>query len=482
MMLLPVIISGGSGERLWPISRSSFPKPFITMSDGQNLLQKSFLRACGLNGVSEILTITNRDYYYKTQIDYNKARQSTITTSFILEPEGRNTAPAIAIAAQYAMKIYGDDITLLVLPADQLIEDNEAFSNAVENAKEIAEEGYLVTLGIPPSRAETGFGYIEFSEAINALNGTYIVKKFTEKPDIAIAESYLISGSHVWNAGIFCFKANSFIGELEKYAPEVFAVSMQMANGWDSTQIAHGLVELDQELFAKMPNISIDYAVMEKSARVAVCRCDIGWNDVGSWNSISDLLEPDEHGNRLSGDVYTHESNNCLIQSNKRLVAAVGLQDLVIIDTPDALLVADIKHAQQVRHVVNELKVDNHPSAREHTTVFRPWGCYTVLEEGPGFKIKRIEVLPHKSISLQKHECRSEHWVVVSGTAKVQNGEDIFELLTSQSAYIKAGNKHRLSNDKNELLILIEVQCGHYLGEDDIVRFDSINTMATTPD
>lgn len=474
-MLLPVIISGGSGERLWPVSRASFPKPFITLSDGQSLLQKSFLRACGLDGVSEILTITNSDYYYKTQIDYNKVVQSKIITSFILEPEARNTAPAIAIAAQYAVNIYGNDITLLILPADQLIEDQMAFCEAIERAKKLAEKNYLVTLGISPSRAETGFGYIELSETINDVDNTYLVKKFTEKPDMATASSYIASKNHLWNAGILCFKPQAFLDELEKHANDIFTTTTKIANTWNSTLIAHGLVELDRELFAKVPNISIDYAVMEKSSNVAVCTCDMGWNDVGSWNSISDLMEPDNESNRLSGDVYAYETNNCLIQSNKRLIAALGLQNLLVIDTPDALLVANREYAQEIKQMASKLKLDGHPAAKEHKTVFRPWGHYTIIEEGEGFKIKRIEVLPLKSISLQKHEHRSEHWVVISGIAKVQNGDEFSELMPSQSTYIKAGQKHRLSNENDTVLVLIEIQCGHYLGEDDIVRYDYVN-------
>lgn len=481
LMFLPVIMSGGSGERLWPVSRSSFPKPFIAMPDGQSLLQKAFLRAGALPDVSEILTITNCEHYFKTRSEYSTLGSEKIVKSYILEPSPRNTAPAVAVAAHYAAKIYGDDTIMLVLPADQLVSDLDCFVKAVSEAKLLAEQGHLVTFGIKPSRAETGFGYIEIADdRIKDSNNSYIAKRFVEKPDIKTAESYIKDGRHLWNAGIFCFKAGTLLRELGKYSPEVANAVERSISELELTQASHGYVELDSKLFASVPSISIDYAVMEKSDKVAVVACDIGWNDVGSWNAISDLFTPDTSGNCLSGDVYTYNSSNCLIQSSERVVAAVGVRDLVIIDTPDALLVADKEQAQQVKNIVGQLKENNHVASREHTTIFRPWGCYTVLEEGKGFKIKRIEVLPHHALSLQKHEQRSEHWVVISGIASVQNDEQAFELQPSQSTYIQAGHKHRLSNNKDEILVIVEVQCGSYLGEDDIIRFDDVYKRSST--
>jgi len=475
-MFLPVIMSGGSGERLWPVSRSSFPKPFIEMPDGQSLLAKAFLRAQSLDNVQEILTITNCEHYFKTKSEYSSIVNEVIKTSYILEPFPRNTAPAVAIAAHYAAKMYGKDAILLVLPADQLIEKTADFAKAVAEARKLAEQDYLVTFGITPSRAETGFGYIEIpAERIANSENSYLVKRFVEKPDLATAEQYIKDGNHLWNAGIFCFKAGVFLNELEKHSPELSKAVELATSGLDFVQAAHGYAELDSKKFAEVPNISVDYAVMEKSDRVAVCKCDIGWNDVGSWNAIGDLISPDDNGNRLSGEVYTHNSSGCLIQSSSRLVATVGVRDLVIIDTPDALLVADKSKVQEVKNIVGQLKENGHAASKEHTTIFRPWGCYTVLEEGTGFKIKRIEVLPQHSLSLQKHEHRSEHWVVVSGVANVQNDEQIFELLPSQSTYIQAGHKHRLSNNSDEVLVIVEVQCGAYLGEDDITRFDEVS-------
>jgi len=474
-MFLPIIMSGGSGERLWPVSRSSCPKPFIEMADGQSLLAKAFLRAQSLADVQEILTITNCEHYFRTKSEYSSIADALVKNSYIIEPFPRNTAPAVAIAAHYAAKMYGEDAILLVLPADQLIEKTSEFSLAVSEARKLAEQDFLVTFGIAPTRAETGFGYIELpEETIENCPNSYIVKRFVEKPNLSTAEDYVSGGKHLWNAGIFCFKAGVFLSELEKHSPELSAAIELVISGLDWAQAAHGYAELDSDKFAEVSSISVDYAVMEKSDKVAVCKCDIGWNDVGSWNAIGDLISPDDNGNRTTGEVYTHDSNDCFIQASERLVATVGVRDLVIIDTPDALLVADKSKVQEVKNIVGQLKENGHSASKEHTTIFRPWGCYTVLEEGIGFKIKRIEVLPLHSLSLQKHEHRSEHWVVVSGVANVQNDEKIFELLPSQSTYIQAGHKHRLSNNSDKVLIIVEVQCGAYLGEDDIMRFDDV--------
>lgn len=465
-MLLPVIISGGSGERLWPVSRASFPKPFITMPDGQSLIQKAFLRACAQPNITEILTVTNRDHYFKTSSEYSVVNEGKIITSFILEPIGRNTAPAIAMAASYASGIYGNDTILLILPADQLISNIEEFSQAVSHAKSLAEKDHLVTFGITPSRPETSYGYIQCDEE-------HMVKRFVEKPDLATAEQFVSSGKHLWNAGIFCFKAGSFLQELALHSPHLAEpVKQAVPENW--VQAAFNYVELEDDLFAAIPNISVDYAVMEKSNNVAVIACDIGWNDVGSWKAMSDLLDADSNKNKLVGEVYTHNSSNCFIQSSDRTVAAVGIENLIVIDTPDALLVTSHEHAHNVKHIVGQLKECNNATSKEHRTVFRSWGSYTVLQESTGFKIKRIEVLPKHSLSLQMHKHRSEHWVVVSGKATVQNGEDVFELMPSQSTYIQAGNKHRLQNNESEPLVIVEVQCGSYLGEDDITRFDDI--------
>jgi len=463
-MLLPVIISGGSGERLWPVSRAAFPKPFITMPDGESLIQKAFLRAAAQPNVTEILTVTNRDHYFKTRSEYSAVNKNKAITSFILEPMGKNTAPAIAMAASYASAMYGDDTVMLILSADQLINNVEAFTQAISVAKTLAEKNQLVTFGITPNRPETGYGYIECGEG-------HTVKRFVEKPDLETANKYVSGGKHLWNAGIFCFKAGVFLKELAEHSPQV-AQSVRKAVPDNWTQATYNYVELEDDLFAEIPNISVDYAVMEKSKNVAVVACDIGWNDVGSWSAMGDMLESDTNNNKLVGEVYTYNSSNCFIQSSGRTVAAVGVQNLIVIDTPDALLVTNHEQAQNVKHIVGQLKECNNATSKEHSTIFRPWGSYTVLEESAGFKIKRLEVLPSHKLSLQTHKHRSEHWVVVSGKATVQNGEDIFELLPSQSTYIQAGNKHRLQNNESDILVIVEVQCGNYLGEDDITRFD----------
>lgn len=461
---LPVIISGGSGERLWPVSRALFPKPFIRLPDGQSLLQKALLRAVAQSGVREVLTVTNRSHYFKSRSEYDRLRLPDIATSFVLEPVGRNTAPAIAMAALYAATMHGEDTVLLILPADHMIAQMDPFHTAVDAARAFAEQGYLVTFGMQPTRAETGYGYIEVGD-------DHRVRRFVEKPDAATAARYLADGNHLWNAGMFCFTAKTILNELRTHCPQLMdAVAHAAPADWHSAATRY--LELATESFTAIPSISIDYAVMEKSDKVAVVACDIGWNDVGSWDAMSDLIAPDADGNRCVGEVIPYRSANCFVQSNERVVAVVGVKDLMIVDTPDALLVTHRDAVQDVKQIVGRLKEADHTASREHSTVFRPWGSYTVLQESPGFKIKRIEVLPHQKLSLQMHQHRSEHWVVVSGRARVVNGEQTIDLNPSESTYIPAGHKHRLENIGNEPLAIVEVQCGAYLGEDDITRFD----------
>lgn len=391
----------------------------------------------------------------------------SIEGSFLLEPFGRNTAPAIALAAHRVIQQFGSNALLLVLPADHLILDQCAFERAVRDAVNLAEQGYMATFGIVPTNPETGYGYIEQGEA---LATGYRVKRFVEKPDLETAQDLVASGRYFWNSGMFCFKAQVFLDELVTYTPDV-AKSIQIC--WDAidSESSNTALEIPADLFAKVPDISVDYAVMERSDRVAVVPSDFGWSDIGSWNALKDLIEPDADGNRLNGDAVAVDSQNIFVQSN-RLVATVGVSDLMIVDTPDALLVAHPDSAQRVKDVVGELKARNHEAYKLHRTVSRPWGTYTVLEEGPRFKIKRIEVNPAASLSLQMHHHRSEHWVVVSGTARIVNGESETLVQANQSAYIPAGQRHRLENPGVLLCVMIEVQCGDYLSEDDIVRFE----------
>ncbi len=466
MTIIPIILSGGVGARLWPVSRELHPKPFMRLADGQSLLQKAFVRAAALPDVAEILTVTNRDLYFKTEDDYREVNSANVPTSFILEPFGRNTAPAIATAAQVVADMHGPDAILLVLPADHLISKQQEFSDAVASAVALAREGKLVTFGISPSEPETGFGYIE-------ADGHH-VKRFVEKPNLEKAKEYLASGNYLWNAGMFCFRAGSVLEEMQLHQPDVVEAVRRCLAASELAQKQNKTVqiELDPVQFKLVHDISVDYALMERSKHVAVVACDIGWSDIGSWSAISDLVEVDEHGNGVIGEVFVHDSSDCYIQSNERVVSAVGVKNLIIIDTPDALLVVDRSRVQDVKQIVSQLKANSHDAYKVHREVHRPWGTYTVLEEGSRFKIKRIEVKPGASLSLQMHHHRSEHWIVVSGMAKVVNGEKEFLVGTNESTFIPAGHKHRLVNPGVTNLVMIEVQSGEYLGEDDIVRFE----------
>jgi mannose-1-phosphate guanylyltransferase len=464
MRLVPAILCGGAGSRLWPVSRELHPKPFIRLADGQSLLQKAFLRAAALAGVSEILTVTNRELFFKTRDEYREV-DSTHSTGFILEPFGRGTAAAVACAALRVAETHGADAQLLVLPADHLIDDTAAFAAAVSQATALAAKGQLVTFGIKPAHPETGYGYIE-------ADGTRVVR-FVEKPALEKAREYVSSGRFLWNSGMFCFAAGTVIEEMTRHCPEIVKAAREClersraSKGKDFTQ-----VELDGESFALVPDNSIDYALMEKSSRVSVVPCDIGWSDIGSWTAIGALTQADRDGNRVEGESVLHDVHDSYIRSEHRMVGAVGVSNLVIVDTPDALLVADASRAQDVKQLYARLKEQGHEAHKLHRTVHRPWGTYTVLEEGPGFKIKRIEVKPGASLSLQMHQHRSEHWIVVSGTAHVVNGDRELSVATNESTFIPPRNKHRLANPHTVELVIIEVQSGPYLGEDDIVRFD----------
>lgn len=467
MNLIPTILCGGAGSRLWPVSRELHPKPFIRLADGESLLQKAFVRGATLPEVKEVLTVTNRELFFKTQDEYRSINHSTLTTSFILEPFGRNTAAAIAAAALYAASAHGDDAILLVLAADHLIADQDAFANAVAKATTLAQQGKLVTFGIQPDAPETGYGYIE-------VQGNDVLR-FVEKPSLDKAREYVDSGRFLWNSGMFCFQAGAMLKAMVQYCPEILAKTQQCversrkAEGKNSFEL-----ELEASSFALVPDDSIDYAVMEQAAEIAVVPCTIGWSDIGSWNALSEMVSPDTQGNRVNGEALLHDVSNCFIQSSERMIGAVGIDDLIIVDTPDALLVADKARSQEVKYLYKELKAQGHEAHKHHLTVHRPWGTYTVLEEDPSYKIKRIEVKPGASLSLQMHHHRSEHWIVVSGMAKVVNGEKELFVRTNESTYIPAGHKHRLENPGVLDLVMIEVQSGQYLGEDDIVRFEDV--------
>lgn len=442
-----------------------------------------------LADVTETLTITNRELFFKTEDEYREVAaipaSKGLTNRFILEPFGRNTAPAVAAAALQVAATHGEEACLLVLAADHLIADPDAFAIAVAQAMQLAAQGKLVTFGIRPDIPETGYGYIEAdldspfpqAELTRCLGESagFPVLRFVEKPNLQTAQEYLASGRYLWNSGMFCFQAGAMLREMRQHCSAILeATRACMAQSRSAEGKGFSQLELDASLFQQVPDDSIDYAVMEKSRNVAVVPCSIGWSDIGSWTALGDLTPPDGQGNRIEGEVILHDVSNCYIQSNHRIVGAVGVKDLVVIDTPDAVLIADRSRAQEVKHLYARLKTEGHEAHRLHCTVHRPWGTYTVLEEGSHFKIKRIEVKPGARLSLQMHHHRSEHWVVVSGMARVVNGEQELFINTNESTYIPAGHKHRLENTGMLPLVLIEVQSGVYLGEDDIVRFEDV--------
>jgi len=500
-MLVPVILSGGAGTRLWPVSRSAYPKPFMRMGDGESLLKKTLDRALRVAADGHVLTVTGRDYYFLTRDEYaNHAGADLDKLPFLLEPVGRNTAPAALLAALHARERFGADTALLILPADHLIRDIDAFIADAARAAALAQDGWLVTFGIRPTHPETGFGYIRMGDAIDAsapsasplspsghfppqagerkserpvaagLSMARAVGAFVEKPSSETAESYVASGNYVWNSGMFCFRTDALLAAAAETCPDVLAAAQACHAG----AISHeSPVEFAREAFLAQPDISIDYAIMERAPRVAVVPATFDWSDIGSWKAMSDLEEDaDAAGNRVRGQAIIVESENCYIQSDTRMVAAVGVKDLVIVDTGDAVLVSHRERAQQVKLVVERLRATNHDSASFHKTVHRPWGSFTVLEDAADCKVKRLVVKPGHVLSLQLHHRRSEHWTVVEGTAKVRIGERELLLNRNESAYIPMNTVHRLENPTSTDVHLIEVQCGDYFGEDDIVRLE----------
>jgi mannose-1-phosphate guanylyltransferase len=475
MPLVPIILSGGAGTRLWPLSREAAPKPFMPLpgngSSDDTLLARTFLRASGVSDLAGIVTITNRDYYFHTKDTYSGAGpELPQRMAYLLEPSGRNTGPAVALGALYADATFGSNATLLVLPADHLIRDLPAFTSAVAQAAALARDGWLTTFGIPPSSPETGYGYLELGEALSVA-GTFRARRFIEKPPLAAAEAYVADGRHLWNSGMFCFAAGTVLEAFERHAPDLLAAVRRV---WDalSSQRGGSMLEIDPALFGAVPEVSFDVAVMEKAAKVAVVRGGFDWSDVGSWRAMADLAVPDADGNRGDGERVAIATRNTYVHAADRVVATVGVDGLFVVETPDAVLVAHRDYVQRVKDVVGELKARGHDAYRFHKTVLRPWGAFTVLQEGPGFKIKRIEVKPGAALSLQLHRHRSEHWVVVAGIAGVTNGDRQYTLRQNESTFIPVETRHRLENPGTEPLLLIEVQCGTYVGEDDIVRFD----------
>lgn len=468
--VIPVILSGGSGARLWPVSRRAHPKPFMKLVDGESMAEKTFRRARRIGGKAPVFTVTSRDYYFYTRDLYAGVADDECEYPFLLEPMGRNTAPAIALAAHCVADRHGAEAVMLVMPADHLVLDEDSFIEAAREAEKLARRDYLVTFGVHPTHPETGYGYIRKGERLADSKG-FEVAAFVEKPDLETAESYVDSGEFDWNSGMFCFTAGSFLEALERFAPEVAEAALACFLAMDKGE---GPLEIPAGPFAHCPSISVDYAVMEKADNCAVVAGDFGWSDIGTWRAMADLYESDEAGNRVLGKAVLVESRNCFVQGEERLVAAVGVENLVVVDTGDAVLVADRDRAQDVKSVVDQLSALEDEAAVFHKTVYRPWGRFSVLEDDVDCKVRRLLVKPGQVLSLQMHERRSEHWTVISGTAKVRIGEKEFLLQPNESTYIPAGTPHRLENPGLEDVNLIEVQTGDYFGSDDMVRFEDI--------
>ena len=472
-MLTPVILSGGAGTRLWPLSRELYPKQLLALTGERTMLQQTAVRLDGLAATPPIIICNEAHRFLVAE----QLRQLNVEPrAMVLEPFGRNTAPAIALAAHAALKAAASvpdaDPILLVLPADHVIHDVPAFQKAVHVASPAAEQGKLVTFGVVPSAPETGYGYIQRAEAGQrgeSNGGAHRIARFVEKPSADKAAQFVESGEYYWNSGMFMFRARRYLQELERLAPEMAKVC---AAAFASAKSDLDFTRIDPKAFESCPADSIDYAVMEKTADAVVVPLDAGWSDVGSWAALHEASEADAHGNVARGDVIAEDSSGCYLYSESRLLAVVGLEDHVVIETKDAVLVAPKDRVQHVKKLVFRLKEEGRYEHSLHREVFRPWGSYDCIENGPRFQVKRLKVKPGATLSLQMHHHRTEHWIVVSGTARITRGDEVFLLEENQSTYIPIGVRHRIENPGKIPVHIIEVQSGSYLGEDDIVRLE----------
>lgn len=469
-MLIPVILSGGSGTRLWPLSRELYPKQLLPLVGKGTMLQETLARVAEMEGVTAPIIVCNESHRFL--VAEQMLQKNVRPTAIVLEPTGRNTAPAVAVAAMAAVADLPStgrsnvDPTLLILPADHVINDVDAFRKAVVVAREAAEKGKLVTFGVVPTKAETGYGYIRRGEGAGSVYG---IAEFVEKPDRETAQKYVDSHEYYWNSGMFMFRASRVLEELRALAPDIYDACAQ---AFTAAKRDLDFTRLPAKEFGACPGESFDYAVMEKTRHGVVVPLDAGWSDVGSWSALHEAIPGDKNGNVALGDVLTADSHGCYLQSTSRLVAVVGLKDHVVVETKDAVLVAPKDRVQDVKELVSQLKKQGRYETSLHREVFRPWGSYDSIDSGDRFQVKRLTVKPGACMSLQLHHHRAEHWIVVAGTARITRGEETFLLEENQSTYIPLGTRHRIENPGKIPLHMIEVQSGTYLGEDDIVRFE----------
>ncbi len=470
--MLPVILCGGSGSRLWPLSRTHYPKQFISLNDTFSLLQNTVSR---LGAADSICVVCNQDHRFLVA---EQVRDNEANVEILLEPCGRNTAPAIALAALSAVKGGKADDVLLVLPSDHHVDNIPLFQEKVAEAEALAKQGSIVAFGVVPSSAETGYGYIKVQGSLVNIgdNAAFDIAQFVEKPELTIAEEYVSSGQYLWNSGIYACRADRYLELLKEFSPDIYSACLA---AFDEASTDMDFIRIAEEPFANCPDISIDYAIMEplcnqSDSSAVVIPLDLEWSDLGSWSALWDLKEKDHNANVVDGDVLLSNTRNSLVLSKDRLVTAVGVDGLVIVDTPDALLVADKEQVQNVKDIVDQLKLANRDEYIKHREVYRPWGKYDLIGQGEGFQVKQITVNAGAKLSLQKHEHRAEHWVVVKGEATIQRGDQQYVISKNESTYIPLGEIHSLSNLLDEELVMIEVQSGDYLGEDDIVRFEDL--------